>query len=70
MKTIKIELTQDELSCLINDTTFYVWKIENTTKVEDLAARNRYRGYYTRKNLLEKLMVIEQNISKTRKDAV
>lgn len=60
MKTAKIKLTKDELSHLINDTIAYIWKIEDTTKSEDLEAR----GYYSRKALLEKLKTIEKKYFK------
>ena len=61
MKTVKIKLTQDELSHLINDTIAYIWKIEDTAKSEkDLEVR----GYYTRKALLEKLETIEKKYFK------
>lgn len=61
MKTVKIKLTKDEMSHLINDTIAYIWKIEDTAKSEkDLEAR----GYYTRKALLEKLETIEKKYFK------
>lgn len=56
MRIAKIKLAEDELSHLINDTIAYIWKIEDTTKSEDLEAR----GYYSRKALLEKLKAIEK----------
>ena len=61
MRTVKIKLTEDELSHLINDTIAYIWKIENTAKSEkDLEAR----GYYSRKALLEKLEATEKEYLK------
>ena len=61
IKTIRIELTEEELSYLINDTIAYIWRIEGTSKSEkDLEER----GYYSRKALLEKLEATEKEYLK------
>lgn len=59
MKIAKIKLTEDELNYLINDINGYIWGMKDTDLVK--------KGYYTRQNLLKKLLAIKQKYFKNKK---
>ena len=75
-KTVKVELTKAELAHLINDVISYIWNIKeqvfgddwnfgtDITEVEELTPDQekdlRSSGYYSRKELLDKLKKIER----------
>lgn len=76
-KTIKIELNEKELRHLINDTIHYIWDIKKTvfgddwnfgtdiTEVKELSDKQKEDltlfGYYSRKELLDKLEKIRDD---------
>jgi len=76
MNKINVKLTKEELSHLINDTISYIWHIKeivfgdkwnfgtDITEVETLSEEQKQKlkmfGYYSRKELLDKLKRIEK----------